>query len=309
LMGRRRIWRVPLLAAGMLSLVWGVWLGLLRIGWALPLPWPDQLILHGPLMIGGFLGTLIGVERSVAFARPWAYAAPICSAAGAILLVLGPPGPAGPLLVTMASAIVTAMFVVMLRRDRSLFVATMSMGAAAWLIGNAQWWAGAAIYRIVYWWIAFVVLTIAAERLELNRVLRPGLAARAAFIGAVALLVAGIVLMTRRPETGARVAGLGLLAVSGWLGVNDVARRTVRQAWSKSPPERCQASVAWCATETSSAVACFLNPFDNERAAPDVHADSAGDPLTTESWIGGEARNFPHRSAKIPQPSLPSARA
>ena len=41
-------------------MVWGIWMGLLRIGWALPLPKPDQLILHGPLMIGGFLGTLIG---------------------------------------------------------------------------------------------------------------------------------------------------------------------------------------------------------------------------------------------------------
>jgi hypothetical protein len=227
---RRRIWRAPLLAVAMLSLACGVWLGLLRIGWALPLPWPEQLILHGPLMIGGFLGTLIGLERAVGLAKPWAYAAPVCSAAGAILLVLGPPGPAGPLLVTAASVVVTAMFVVILRQERSLFAATMATGAAAWLLGNTQWWNGAAIYRVVYWWIAFVVLTIAGERLELTRVLRPTPAARAAFVGAVALLVAGLVLMTRRPEAGVRVAGLGLVAVSGWLAVNDIARRTVRHS-------------------------------------------------------------------------------
>jgi hypothetical protein len=225
----RRLWRAPLLAIGMLSLAWGVWLGLLRLGWALPLPWPDQLILHGPLMIGGFLGTLIGLERAVGLARPWTYAAPVCSAAGAILLVLGPPGPAGPVLVTAASAIVTLAFVVILRRERSLSAATMATGAAAWLLGNTYWWLGAAIYRVVFWWIAFVVLTIAGERLELNRVLRPTRAARAAFVGAVALLMAGVVLVTRRPEAGVRVAGIGLVAVSGWLAVSDVARRTVRQ--------------------------------------------------------------------------------
>ena len=57
---RRRLQRAPLLAIALGSMVWGIWMGLLRIGWALPLPKPDQLILHGPLMIGGFLGTLIG---------------------------------------------------------------------------------------------------------------------------------------------------------------------------------------------------------------------------------------------------------
>jgi hypothetical protein len=50
----RRAWRLPLVASALLSLAWGVWLGLLRLGWILPLPWPDQLVLHGPLMIGGY---------------------------------------------------------------------------------------------------------------------------------------------------------------------------------------------------------------------------------------------------------------
>jgi hypothetical protein len=112
----RRVWRAPLLAVAMLSLAYGAWLGLLRIGWPLPVRWPDQLILHGPLMIGGFLGTLIGLERAVGVARRWAYAAPICSASGALLLILGPPGPIGALLITTASAIVTIVFVVILRR-------------------------------------------------------------------------------------------------------------------------------------------------------------------------------------------------
>src|SRR5262245_66275697 len=101
----RRLQRAPLFAAALASLAamaWGVWLGLLRLGWILPLPWPDQLILHGPLMIGGFLGTLIGLERAVGVARPWAYTAPVCSASAALLLVFGPPGPAGPILLTLA---------------------------------------------------------------------------------------------------------------------------------------------------------------------------------------------------------------
>jgi hypothetical protein len=226
---RRRAWRAPLLVAAMLSLAWGAWLGLLRLGWILPLPWPDQLILHGPLMIGGFLGTLIGLERAVGSGRPWVYVAPVCSATAATLLVFGPPGPAGPILLTAASVVVTMVFIVILRREPTMFTSTMAVGAAAWCAGNVQWWIGAAIYRVVFWWIAFAVFTIAGERLELNRVLRPSVTVRAAFLVAAAMSIAGIMLMARRPADGVRVAGLGFAAISGWLLINDVARRTVRQ--------------------------------------------------------------------------------
>src|SRR5262249_41285689 len=142
----RRLRRAPLLLAAFLSMTWGVWMGLLRLGWRLPLPWPDQLILRGPLMIGGFLGTLIGLERAVGVARPWAYAAPILTAAGSATLVLGPPGVAGPTLITAGSAVVVLIFAVVLRRQSSLFTWTMMLGATAWFIGNAWWLAGAGTY-------------------------------------------------------------------------------------------------------------------------------------------------------------------
>jgi hypothetical protein len=49
-----------------LALLAGLWAGLLRLGWLLPslsLRLPAQ---HGPLMVSGFLGTLISLERAVA---------------------------------------------------------------------------------------------------------------------------------------------------------------------------------------------------------------------------------------------------
>lgn len=59
------------MAIGMVSMALGTWLGLVRLGWNLRLPSPDSLILHGPLMVCGFLGTLIGLERAVALGRFW----------------------------------------------------------------------------------------------------------------------------------------------------------------------------------------------------------------------------------------------
>ena len=69
-----------MLLAGMMSMAYGTWLGLVRIGWNLPLPSPDDLIGHGPLMVCGFLGTLISLERSVALGSPWGAVAALCPA-------------------------------------------------------------------------------------------------------------------------------------------------------------------------------------------------------------------------------------
>jgi len=105
----------------------------------------------------------------------------------------------------------------------------MLAGAVAWLIGNARWLAGAAIYRVVFWWMAFVVLTIAGERLELNRLLRPRAVVRWVFVAVAAMLLTGAAVAGSRPVIGVRVVGAGLVALTGWLAVNDIARRTVRQ--------------------------------------------------------------------------------
>jgi hypothetical protein len=220
--------RVPMLFVGLLLMACGMWLGLVRLGWNLPLPWQDQLIAHGPLMVCGFLGTLISLERAVALGSRWGYAAPVLVAAGALMLDLDPLGSFGPTLITAGSLVMVAIFVVVWRRHASLFVATMTLGALAWTAGNVQWLGGAAIFRVVFWWLAFLVLTIAGERLELNRVLRPTRAVRSAFILAM-VTVLGVVAATWWPESGVRTLGVGLLALTWWLARHDVARRTVHQ--------------------------------------------------------------------------------
>ncbi len=45
--------------------------GLLRFGWNLPQGRANLTELHGPLMVFGFLGTVISLERAVAVCRPW----------------------------------------------------------------------------------------------------------------------------------------------------------------------------------------------------------------------------------------------
>jgi hypothetical protein len=225
----KTIWRLPIVAGGILILLGGMWGGLLRMGW----PWPGigagAVSEHGALMVGGFLGTLISLERAVALGRRWTYAAPVAAAAGGVCLLIGLPPMAGQILMLLGSVVLVAIFIWLLVRQSTLFMWTMGLGALAWMAGNALWLGGWAIPFIVPWWIAFLVLTIVGERLELSRFLAPLRGRHLFFAIAVGLYALGVLLSLRWIGLGWFIAGLGLLAMSGWGLIHDLARRTIRQ--------------------------------------------------------------------------------
>jgi hypothetical protein len=115
-------------------------------------------------------------------------------------------------------------------RQTALFTVVMALGALTWLVGQASWTAGVPLYRVVYWWAGFLVLTIAAERLELTRLLQLGAGPRRAFLVIVLVLLGALGLTALLPEVGVRVIGAAMLALAVWLGRFDIARRTVRQS-------------------------------------------------------------------------------
>jgi hypothetical protein len=106
----------------------------------------------------------------------------------------------------------------------------MGVGALCWLVGNLLWLTGSAVPLLVPWWMAFLVLTIAGERLELSRFLAPPAGAMRSFGACVLVLLAGCGLSLLRMDWGTRLLGLGFVLVTAWLARHDVARRTVRQS-------------------------------------------------------------------------------
>jgi hypothetical protein len=102
MVGRRPL-RVPVMALAMVALLTGVWAGLLRLGWQVPLLSTALPNAHGPLMVSGFLGTLIGLEGAVALGHRWAYAGPLVTALGTVALVTDMPGHPGPIVMTLGS--------------------------------------------------------------------------------------------------------------------------------------------------------------------------------------------------------------
>ena len=172
---RSRNWqRIPLMAFALVALLAGLWAGLLRLGWHIPPLSAQLLIEHGPLMVSGFLGTLISLERAVALSqlqqgRRVYFLAPLLAGLGTVALLLPVPPFIPRLLLTLAALGFVFIFVIIYRMQPSIHNAVMGLGVLLWLMGNGLWLVGLPIFRVVPWWAGFLVLTIAGERLELAR--------------------------------------------------------------------------------------------------------------------------------------------
>ena len=216
--------------SAMACLLTGVWGGLLRLSWNLPLPTEhaNWITFHGVLMVGGFLGTVIGVERAAALGSFWPYLAPALTASGGIAIICGVLGFVPPLLFSLGSVALLAVLIELARREASVFAVTMAIGAVAWSAGNFLWLAEWEVPRLVLWWMVFPTLTIAAERLELNRLQPPRPGSRRLFALSLGVVLAGLLLATAQPLAGTRLAGAGAVALALWLLRYDIAWRTVR---------------------------------------------------------------------------------
>ena len=219
------LWRVPLLMLGFVGLFIGAGAGLARLGWSMPAVSVSAAAMHGPLMISGFFGVVIALERAVAIGRGWAYLGPLLAGLGGASAVMGSASIAAGFFLA-GSLVLLAASVDVWRRQTALFTFTLAVGAACWSVGNALWLAGWTVHELVPWWLAFLILTIAGERLELSRFLPPSPVATRLFALLLAAIVAG--LLGARSAWGPQVFAAGVLALAVWLLKQDIARRTVR---------------------------------------------------------------------------------
>lgn len=223
------ILRLPLLILGMVALVAGVLSGLARLGIEVPAVAGAQAVSHGALMISGFFGTVISLERAVALRLGWPYLGPLGAGLGGVALLAGLPAPwphmamtAGALILALASGRVW-------RQQPARFTLTLALGATCWLAGNLAWLFTGDLLAAVPLWLAFLVLTIAGERLELTRFLPPRPQADRSFLLLLGLLLTAAILAVPGLAAGERLLGIGLFGLALWLLRYDIARKTVRQ--------------------------------------------------------------------------------
>jgi hypothetical protein len=220
--------RAPLLALGAVCLVLGVGAGLARLGWGVP-AWAAQAAgQHAALMIVGFFGTVIALERAVALGRFWGYVAPPALALSALAATFGRSPFATAFALAGAGVLATVAFVQALQA-RALHGWILACGALAFAVGVLLWLADAGLPAAIPCWLAFFVFTICGERLELARVLQPSSIVRAWFIAAAASFAIGVAVAALGLDPHWRLFGAGLVLLALWLALHDIARRTVRQ--------------------------------------------------------------------------------
>lgn len=227
----RRLLAAALLAGVALALPAGVAGGLLRAGIAwTPLAdtlWlPRAALAHAALMVCGFMGTVIGIERAVAARWRAAWLAPLASAGGGLLLLAGA-DPAARWLLVASSAVFVAVNVALLRKQRAAHTALLLASACAWCAGNVLFALDAGSSAVLPWWFGFLVMTVGAERLEMTRLMRRRPGAQPALLAILAAMVGGAAASCASARIGGLVFGLSLTALAAWLLAFDIARRTV----------------------------------------------------------------------------------
>jgi hypothetical protein len=182
---------------------------------------------HGLLMVLGFVGSLVALERAVALAHPLGLLAPGCLSIGALAQLSAATADAGGVLLLVGAAVLVAVYVPLWRRQRDDAVLVQALGAVLALGAVVLWLGGVAVPTLLPWLAGFLVLTIAGERLELARL---GMPARSgsALVGSTAGFCVAVGASLLWPAVGTPLLGLALGALVAWLVAHDVARRTIR---------------------------------------------------------------------------------
>jgi len=145
------------------------------------------------------------------------------------LLLLGGAETAGAIMLTLGSAVFLAVALNVVRRQPEPFTRLLALAALAWVAGNVLWASGAPVPEVVPAWAAFLVLTIAGERLELSRFLKPWRWRNPTLALPIALIGGGAALAAGGLPYAWTAFGAGCLTLVAWSLMNDVVRRTIRQ--------------------------------------------------------------------------------
>lgn len=220
--------RALLLLPGGFALLAGLNAGLVLLGLPAPVPAAGLVEVHGMVLVLGFVGTVVTLERAVAAGKRLGYLAPAALGAAAILLTLPALRPIADALLVLGTAGLLALYVALWRRSADIAVLIQAGGAVLAIGAAVLWWADLPVPQMIPWLSGFLILTIAGERLELARIAMPGFRAQAALAAMAAAFVGAALASLLWPTPGYILLGATLLTMTGWLGTHDVARRTVR---------------------------------------------------------------------------------
>lgn len=218
--------RAFLIIPGGVSLLAGLNAALQLLGLPAPVSLARLPDVHGLLMTLGFVGTLITLERSVAYGKVVGYVPPLFIGVGGLLLISPAPVKIAHILLLAGSVGLCFLYLPLWRRNRDEAVLIQAIGAVMAAIAPALLLAGFGVNTLLPWLGGFVILTIGGERLELARMAMGKNASTILVTISGAFLAAAIVSLLW-PLIGYPLLGATLLIMTAWLAFHDVAKRTI----------------------------------------------------------------------------------
>lgn len=211
---------LPLAFLAMINGLFGGWI---RMGWPLPLIPNTTAAQHGLLMIGGFLGTLISLERAVLFKSN---------------LVLSIPAINGLSVVFLLTNQTTAALVCLLAGSTGYLIINGILTQKHPLVGHVFLLIGAVfqlIAHLIYTitlsypmafagWMLYLLFTIVGERLNLSRFLPVTQKQYYELYFWLGTVLTGSFLYHTKASF---LIGVGLIGIAQWLLRNDIIRITI----------------------------------------------------------------------------------
>lgn len=253
-MNRTALALLALLAAS--NLIAGLAGGLARLG---VLTHPLALALlphHGALMMAGFFGSVIALERAVALRRGlWV---PSAAALAGWLLVLLPAQALVAGLIWAASGAGLALLYAWAAHHRkvTLPLAVEASATLALLVGTTGWAMGQETAARLGW-SAFILLTVAGERRELTALVNLPAWGRRVFVLLWLALLVSVLLAQSALALALPLWWASALGLAAWLACFDIGLRAWRaQGWPRHTARCMIVGVAWLAVAAALGLAC-----------------------------------------------------
>lgn len=200
------------------NLLAGIIAGLIRMGWTIPVG--SVAAHHGAIMVGGFLSTLILLEKVIPLKNKHLFLFPLINALS-LLMIFPEFYPVARLFLLTGAVGLLFVFILYLRRqpaDISLLL--MAAGACCLITGHTLLIVKRFYPMVFPWWMGFVLFIIVGERMELTKFLPVPKQRKNLLVGLMVLFLLGLLLPFH--GAGRYVSGISLVAIAAWLLRYDV---------------------------------------------------------------------------------------
>lgn len=216
-----------ILPLAFVALVSGIIGGWIRMGWELELPIlpTSTAAQHGLLMIGGFLSTLISLERAVLFKSKLVLSIPAINGLSVPFLLNGQIMAA---LICLIAGSIGYLIINGILTKRHLLVGNilLSVGAVFQVIAHIVYALTLSYPMAFAGWMLYLLFTIVGERLNLSRFLPVTQNQYYALYLWLGTVLTGSLLYHTK---GSFLVGVGLIGIAQWLLRNDIIGITINK--------------------------------------------------------------------------------